>query len=151
MQKNNLPNFFKNLSKNTKVTQIPSPASARDVFRSPNYFFFDSLQWRIQDFPQRGAPTSKIAIIFQIFAENCMKMKKFGPPGGASLAPPWICQWSVQVSVTSSSELSWNNLHAVRPKTRGCNCFAFQGLFWQRVCRFTGTETRSRVWLVWIC
>ena len=46
-------------------------------------------QWRIQDFPQGGAPTPKIAIIFQIFAENCMKMKEFGPQGGrASLAPP---------------------------------------------------------------
>ena len=42
-----------------------------------------ALQWRIQDFPQGGAPTPKIAIIFQIFAENCMKMKEFGPPGGA--------------------------------------------------------------------
>ena len=50
-------------------------------------------QWRIQDFPQGGAPTPKIAIIFQIFAENCMKMKEFGPPGGhASLVPPWIRQ-----------------------------------------------------------
>ena len=39
-------------------------------------------QWRIQDFPQGGAPTPKSAIIFQIFAENCMKMKEFGPPGG---------------------------------------------------------------------
>ena len=45
-------------------------------------------QWRIQDFPQEGGPTPKIAIIFQIFAENCMKMKEFGPPGGASLVPP---------------------------------------------------------------
>ena len=47
-------------------------------------------QWRIQDFPQGGAPTPKSAIIFQFFAENCMKMKEFGPPGGgrASLAPP---------------------------------------------------------------
>ena len=44
-------------------------------------------QWRIQDFPQGGAPTPKIAIIFQIFAENCMKMKEFGPPGGG--ARPW--------------------------------------------------------------
>ena len=34
-------------------------------------------------FPQGGAPTPKIAIIFQIFAEDCMKMKEFGPPGGA--------------------------------------------------------------------
>ena len=44
-------------------------------------------QWRIQDFPQGGAPTPKIAIIFHIFAENCMKMKEFGPPGGG--ARPW--------------------------------------------------------------
>ena len=38
----------------------------------------------------RGAPTPKIAIIFHIFTENCMKTKEFGPPGGerASLAPP---------------------------------------------------------------
>ena len=46
-------------------------------------------QWRIQDFPQWGAPTPKIAIIFHIFAENCMKMKEFGPQGGrVSLVPP---------------------------------------------------------------
>ena len=40
-------------------------------------------QWRIQDFPRGGAPTPKNAVIFQLFAENCMKMKEFGPPGGA--------------------------------------------------------------------
>ena len=40
-------------------------------------------------FSPGGAPTPKIAIIFQIFAKNCMKMKEFGPrEGGASLAPP---------------------------------------------------------------
>ena len=33
--------------------------------------------------PGGGAPTPKSAIIFQFFAENCMKMKEFGPPGGA--------------------------------------------------------------------
>ena len=42
-----------------------------------------------------GAPTPKIAIIFHIFAENCMKMKEFGPPGGACvpgapLDPPML-------------------------------------------------------------
>ena len=44
--------------------------------------------------PGGGAPTPKIAIIFHIFAENCMKMKEFGPPGGARVpgAPPWIRQ-----------------------------------------------------------
>ena len=45
------------------------------------------MQWRIQDFPQGGVPTPKIAIIFQFFAENCMKMKEFGPAGGG--ARPW--------------------------------------------------------------
>ena len=33
-----------------------------------------------------GAPTPKIVII-QICAENCMKMKEFGPPGEG--ARPW--------------------------------------------------------------
>ena len=46
------------------------------------------LQWRIQDFPQGGAQTPKNVIIFQFFAENCMKMKKFGPPGAGAGARP---------------------------------------------------------------
>ena len=33
-------------------------------------------------FSPGGAQTRKIAIIFQIFAENCMKMREFGPPEG---------------------------------------------------------------------
>ena len=32
------------------------------------------------DFPREGAPTPKIAIIFQIFAKNC---ERIWPPGGA--------------------------------------------------------------------
>ena len=45
-------------------------------------------------FPRGGAPTPKIAIIFQIFAENCMKMKEFGSRGlRVPGTPPWICQW----------------------------------------------------------
>ena len=43
--------------------------------------FFVPTQWHIQDFPQGGAPTPKIAIIFPNFVENCMKMKEFGPGG----------------------------------------------------------------------
>ena len=46
-------------------------------------------------FSPGGAPTPKIAIIFHIFAENCMKMKEFGPPGGGARPwrpPPWIRQ-----------------------------------------------------------
>ena len=41
-------------------------------------------QWRIQDFPEGG-------IIFKLFAENCMKVKEFGPRGGVPgtlLDPP---------------------------------------------------------------
>ena len=37
-------------------------------------------------FSPGGAPTPKSAIIFQFFAENCMKMKEFEPPGGGR---PW--------------------------------------------------------------
>ena len=48
-------------------------------------------------FSPGGAPTPKIAIIFHIFAENCMKMKEFGPPGGGARPwrPPWIRQYSM--------------------------------------------------------
>ena len=56
------------------------PISNARPWRSP-------FQWRIQDFPQGGGPTPKIAIIFHIFTENCMKMKEFGPQGGAR---PWL-------------------------------------------------------------
>ena len=38
-------------------------------------------------FSPGGAPTPKSTIVFQFFAENCMKMKEFGPGGRASLAP----------------------------------------------------------------
>ena len=38
-------------------------------------------------FSRGGAPTLKSAIIFQIFCQNCMKMKEFGPPGEG--ARPW--------------------------------------------------------------
>ena len=39
-----------------------------------------------------GAPTAKVGVQTYYFAENCMKMKEFGPPGsrvpGAPLDPP---------------------------------------------------------------
>ena len=59
------------------------------------------MQWRIQDFPEGGAPTPKVGLFFQLFAENCMKMKEFGPPGGARvpgappLDPPMTCNSNI--------------------------------------------------------
>ena len=46
-------------------------------------------------FPRGGRQLPKWVCLFIIFAENCMKMKEFGPPGGARVpgAPPWIRQW----------------------------------------------------------
>ena len=37
-----------------------------------------------------GAPIPKLGLFCKFFAENCMKMKEFGPPvgGGGSMAPP---------------------------------------------------------------
>ena len=49
-------------------------------------------QWRIQDFPEEGAPTPQGVrqhTILPNFPKNCMKLKEFGSQGGrASLAPP---------------------------------------------------------------
>ena len=41
---------------------------------------FSLNQWRIQDFPEEGAPTLKEAIIWPFFPKNCMKLKEFEPP-----------------------------------------------------------------------
>ena len=43
-------------------------------------------QWRIQDFLEEGAPTlqgGRQHTILPKFPPNCMKLKEFGPPGGA--------------------------------------------------------------------
>ena len=43
-----------------------------------------NIQWRIQDFPDGGLPTSMMGrqpIIWPFFPENCMKMNEFGPRG----------------------------------------------------------------------
>ena len=77
-----------------KILLVADPQLQGNYDESPGLGFLtrwdaDRYQWRIQDFPRGGAPTPKIAIIFHIFAENCMKMKEFGPQGRrASLAPP---------------------------------------------------------------
>ena len=59
----------------------------------------DAKQWRIQDFPDGGAPTLKMGVLNHYFAENCMKMKEIEPPGegGAFLA-------SLLRSVTAKKE-----------------------------------------------
>ena len=75
--------------------------------------FKDPIQWRILDFPQGGAPTPKIAIIFHIFAKNCMKMKEFGPPGGGArpwrppLDPPMLSLTCVLLALWSPGLLHW--------------------------------------------
>ena len=40
------------------------------------------IQWRIQDFPEEGAPTPQGGqhTILPKFPKNCMKLKEFGPP-----------------------------------------------------------------------
>ena len=47
----------------------------------------NGLQWRIQDFDEEGAPTLREGgrqhTILPNFPKNCMKLKEFGPPGGA--------------------------------------------------------------------
>ena len=57
------------------------------------------LQWRIQDFPKGVRQLPKVLLFFNFFPENCMKMKEFGPPGGARpwcpppLDPPMTCAY----------------------------------------------------------
>ena len=52
------------------------------------YRLYNIMQWRIQDFPEGGAPTYFLTNFSRISPKNCMKMKKFCVGGHASLAPP---------------------------------------------------------------
>ena len=51
---------------------------------APFNYFYHVYQWRIQDFPEEGAPTlgGRQHTILPNFPKNCMKLKEFGPPGG---------------------------------------------------------------------
>ena len=57
-----------------------------------NYHFMPNLAVADPGFPRGGGANPKGGgrqpIIWPIFSENCMKMKKFWAGGGASLAPP---------------------------------------------------------------
>ena len=55
------------------------------------------------EFSQGCTPTPKIAIIFQIFAKNCMKMKEFGPPGGLVPGAP-LGSANAEFSISSVSQ-----------------------------------------------
>ena len=54
------------------------------TFDAPFHHF---SQWRIQDFPEEGAPTlqgGRQYTILPNFPKNCMKLKEFGPRGGGA-------------------------------------------------------------------
>ena len=47
----------------------------------------NASQWRIQDFPQGGAPTPKRAIIFQFFSRKLHENEGIWTPGGGGRVP----------------------------------------------------------------
>ena len=54
-------------------------------------------QWRIQDFLEIGANSQSGCANLLFFAENCVKLKEFGPPLVPG-APSWIRQYLVSKS-----------------------------------------------------
>ena len=42
-------------------------------------------QWRIQDFPEEGAPTLKEAIIWPFFSQKLHEIERIWNPGGARI------------------------------------------------------------------
>ena len=44
------------------------------------------LQWRIQDFPEEGAPTLKEAIIWLFFSKKLHEIERVWTPGGGAVA-----------------------------------------------------------------
>ena len=47
---------------------------------------YSGIQWQIQDFPGGGRQLPKVDVLTYYLTENCMKLKEFGPQGGAR---PW--------------------------------------------------------------
>ena len=75
-------------NKETVVFQTHSTKSPKHKTCNKSTFI---QQWRIQDFPQGGAPTSKSALIFQFCSRKLHENERIwtrGGGGGASLAPP---------------------------------------------------------------
>ena len=77
-------------------------------------------QWRIQDFPEEGAPTLHGAPTYDFakFSEkNCMKLKEFGPPGvrrmraSLKLYPRRASSGASSVSVSSSGKQAPIGMH----------------------------------------
>ena len=77
-----------------------------------SWYFSSGAQWRTQDFPEGGAPIPKLGLFCQLFAENCMKMKEFGPLGrGAFLALPLrSANGALYISPTNISLITVSNL-----------------------------------------
>ena len=80
----------------------------------------ESQQWRIQDFPE-GAPNPKVGVLTYFFAENCMKMKEFGPRGRASPGSP------LDPPLVSHLRITWN---LIRPSSDLLSCFPSNFLPW---------------------
>ena len=74
-------------------------------------FQMEIKQWRIQDFPEEGAPTpqgGRQHTIFPNFSKNCMKSKEFGPgggEGGASLAPRPLRSATVKIDLGTNDHI----------------------------------------------
>ena len=71
-------------------------ASYWNAFLLLNIFGLPHLQWRIQDFPEEGAPTPKTAIILQFFCQKLHENERIwtprgGVPGAPPLDPPMTC------------------------------------------------------------
>ena len=55
--------------------------------------FTELKQWRIQDFPEVGAPTPKVGIILHILCAKLHKNERIWTPGvRPRRPPPWIPQ-----------------------------------------------------------
>ena len=68
-------------SKNPQFTASKTKIS-NCVCKFPGKLTWNDSQCRIQYLPKVGAPTPKWVLLCKFVAENCMKMKEFGPSGG---------------------------------------------------------------------
>ena len=65
-----------------------------------------------------GTPTPKVGLFCKLFAENCMKMKEFGPRGRPWRPPPWIRQCII---IIVNRNQCWTRQNSNEVKTCFCH------------------------------
>ena len=85
------------------------PVSSTLHNTQPSIYKQDTEQWRIQDFPEVGAPTlqGRQHMILPNFPRNHMKLKEYGPRGGGHVSKILLCRSATADESIELQDVPW--------------------------------------------